>query len=59
MPWKENTLENIRNDFIMEVEEKIYSFSAICRKYQITRKTGYKWYNRYKLGESLSDKSRS
>lgn len=58
MPWKENTLENIRNDFIMEVEEKIYSFSAICRKYQITRKTGYKWYNRYKSGESLSDKSR-
>lgn len=58
MPWKENTLENIRSNFIKEVEQNIESFSALCRKYEITRKTGYKWYNRYKKGESLTDKSK-
>ena len=58
MPWKENTLENIRENFVLEVEQNIYSFSALCRKYEITRRTGYKWFNRYKKGESLSDKSK-
>lgn len=58
MPWRENTLENIRENFVLEVEQNIYSFSALCRKYEITRRTGYKWFNRYKKGESLSDKSK-
>lgn len=58
MPWKENTLESIRYQFVAEIEQKNESFSSLCRKYGITRKTGYKWYNRYKEGEVLSDRSK-
>jgi len=31
--------------------------SELCREYNISRPTGYKWIERYKAGEELSDKS--
>lgn len=58
MPWGSVTMNKLRKDFVIDVEKDIGSFSSICKKYNITRKTGYKWYYRFKNGESLSDKSR-
>lgn len=59
MPWKEKTVEESREDFILEAQKKEESFSALCRRYGISRKTGYKWLNRYNTGESLKDQSKA
>ena len=57
MPWKERTLEEERTAFVHAAKSS-YNFSALCREYGISRKTGYKWLERYRSGESLTDKSR-
>jgi transposase InsO family protein len=56
MPWKEKTVEQTRREFVAEVLSKEKSMSKICREYGITRKTGYKWLERARNGEELSDR---
>lgn len=59
MPWKERTVMDKRSRFLAEAISKERSFSAVCRAYGISRKTGYKWLHRYETGQALSDKSRA
>jgi transposase InsO family protein len=60
MPWKENTTMSLRTDFIEQVQIEGANFSALCRTYGISRKTGYKWLQREReLGAAgLADHSR-
>ena len=58
MPWENKTVEELRKEFI-EAAEDCENFSQLCREFNITRKTGYKWLEREKSGETLSDKSRA
>jgi len=48
MPFEAQTMKGQKLDFVMKLESKELSMSELCRRYGITRKTGYKWYNRYK-----------
>lgn len=57
MPWESKTVEEIRKEFVHAAQKSV-NFSALCREFGITRKTGYKWVERYSEGMSLSDKSR-
>ena len=57
MPWESRTVKEQREDFA-EAAERSRNFSALCREYGITRKTGYKWLERYLAGEELVDQSR-
>lgn len=57
MPWREKTVEKTRTEFIAEALAGEKSMSQLCREYEITRKTGYKWLERAKNGESLADRS--
>jgi transposase InsO family protein len=57
MPWEEKTVERSRKEFISEVIRGDESISALCRKYEITRKTGYKWIERFKEDNILEDRS--
>ena len=57
MPWKEKTVEERRMEFVVEALSSEKSMSQLCRDYCIDRKTGYKWLERAKNGESMSDKS--
>lgn len=59
MPWKEETVEDQRRTFVMRANEAGCNFSALCREFQITRRTGYKWLERYRSGEALNDQSRA
>jgi transposase len=59
MPWGEKTVLSSRHNFVVEAMQKEQSFSSLCRKYGITRATGYKWISRYKNGEPLTDRSRA
>ena len=58
MPWRSKTVENLRKEFVLSAKEGT-NFSALCREFGITRKTGYKWLKRYNESISLSDKSRA
>ena len=57
MPWERKTVEEQRREFA-EAAKETKNFSALCREFDITRKTGYKWVERYKENADLSDKSR-
>jgi transposase InsO family protein len=61
MPWKEESVVEQRLRFLLDVRHKEATISALCRRYEISRKTGYKWLKRYeKEGsiEALKDQTR-
>ena len=61
MPWKETCVVNERMKFIGEYLKQERSMSALCRAYNISRKTGYKLVARY-TSEGLNglfDRSRA
>ena len=60
MPWTETCVMEERVKFIMEVLEGTYCMTELCNYYQISRKTGYKWLDRYQQGgiEVLQNRSR-
>lgn len=57
MPWERRTVEDQRGEFAQAALE-CSNFSALCREYGITRRTGMKWKARYEAQEPLSDHSR-
>jgi putative transposase len=60
MPWKEVLSMDQKTQFVSEYLRDTISFAELCDRYQISRKTGYKWINRYQAeGPSgLADRSR-
>jgi transposase InsO family protein len=50
--------ERIR--FVMACEENIYTMTELCERFSISRKTGYKWLERYRTEglEGLQERSR-
>ena len=60
MPWKECCRVSEREEFVRLLERASRNVSTMCRRYGISRKTGYKWLARYgREGMSgLSDRSR-
>lgn len=59
MPWKECNVMDERMRFIAKVIEG-HNMTDVCRQFGISRKTGYKIWNRYKDSgsEALNDRSR-
>ena len=47
MPWIETCVMEERIKFIMSLLEGIYDMSELCSYHNISRKTGYKWLDRY------------
>lgn len=49
-----------RKDFILDWQSEVLSFSELCRRHGISRKTGYKWISRYDSEREggLEDRSR-
>lgn len=47
--------------FIEEYQSEEWSMAEVCRRFGVSRKTGYKWLNRYEKGgtEALEDQSRA
>jgi putative transposase len=50
-----------RFEFIQEYQQEEESFAELCRRYEISRKTGYKWVERYAAEglEGLRDRSKA
>ena len=57
MTWKGETMEDIRYKFVISVQNDLITFTELCKAYGVSRKTGYKWLNRYYEGgrEALND----
>lgn len=50
MPWQERTAMSLKIEFIQQSTEELDSMSELCRRFGISRKTGYKWLHRYESG---------
>lgn len=57
MPWECRTVEDQRREF---AQAAMYcnNFSALCREFGITRRTGFKWVQRYSEHQPMTDRSR-
>lgn len=60
MTWKAQDLMSLRLEFVRRAQAEDANVRALCREYQISPKTGYKWLDRYRDAgpEGLSDRSR-
>ena len=55
MPWKESDVRSERIRFVVEALSGEETLSSLCRRYGISRPTGYKWLRRYREVGSLSE----
>lgn len=57
MPWECRPVEEQRKEF---AQAAMYcnNFSALCREFGITRRTGQKWVDRYKTQQPMTNRSR-
>jgi putative transposase len=60
MPWQEHRTVDLREEFVLRAKAPDVQFSGLCREFGISRKTGYKWVQRYDARGvvALSDMSR-
>lgn len=60
MPWKDVKPMDEKLLFIADWKREVSNFSDLCLQYGISRKTGYKWVERYESGglEALEEQSR-
>jgi putative transposase len=61
MGWMETCAMDQRMRFVLTVEKRVENFAEICRRFGVSRKTGYKWLARYQAegAVGLVDRSRA
>ena len=50
MPWQETLLMDQRVQFIADYQRAVFDIAELARRYGISRKTAYKWIERYEIG---------
>jgi len=61
MPWKVSDVMEVRTRFVDDWRRGNWTVAELCRYYEVTRKTGYKWLERYHEEgvAGLGDRSRA
>jgi putative transposase len=61
MVWRKTCVMEERMRFVISVVENEAAFADLCRRFGVSRKTGYKWLERYREEgvEGLKDRSRA
>jgi len=61
MPWKETCVDEERMRFIVALKQGGWTMTDLCAEFGISRKTGYKYLDRYSAGgiKGLKDQSRA
>jgi transposase InsO family protein len=61
MPWHEATPMEQREQFVRDQQRGLYTMTELCARYDVSRKTGYKWLDRFDEGGrgALQDRSRA
>lgn len=55
MPWRGVTVQDQREEFVRLARTPGANLSELCRRWEISRKTGYKWLDRQDKGQGLAD----
>jgi putative transposase len=60
MPWKTKNKQEQRYDLVREMRSGCHCIQELSRRWQVSRKTAYKWLERYRQGGlgGLADRSR-
>lgn len=58
MPWKEVSAMSARIEFLDLARQPGANVSQLARRFEVSRKTAYKWLGRDRAGESISNRSR-
>ena len=54
MPWAERDRMSLRQELVHLVATQRVSMTELCQRFQISRKTGYKWVKRFRTeGEAM------
>ena len=56
MAWKETCCVKERTRFVLAHEGGLYAMKELCERFGISRKTGYKWLERFRSGGILMDR---
>src|SRR3954468_15078907 len=59
MPWRETSPMEQRLDFVREYETELFTMTELAAQYGISRKTGYKWLERYAADGATGFEDRS
>lgn len=61
MPWQETSPVDQRERFIHDHRRDLYTMAELCARYGVSRKTGYKWRDRFEEEgrQGLRDRSRA
>jgi transposase InsO family protein len=54
MPWRSSSVTEERIGFVMAARRQSQSLSELCRRYRVSRPTGYRWLRRYEEVDSLT-----
>ena len=60
MPWRETSPMEQRLEFVREYQSELFTMTELAAQYGISRKTGYKWLERYEADgvDGLRERSR-
>lgn len=58
MVWNGKTTMELRSEFVQLANQPGVNISQLCRQFEITRRTAYKWISRAQAGETCEDRSR-
>lgn len=47
MPWTETRIVDQRTEFVLRALRPGEDFGSLCREFRVSRKTGYKWKERF------------
>ena len=61
MPWHRTEPMNERARFVISCKQQVYSMTELCERFGVSRKTGYKWLDRYERDglQGLLDQGRA
>lgn len=54
MPWEEKDVMQSRIEFVLEAVKGEVSFSGLCARFGVSRRTGYRWMRRYEEAGSVT-----
>jgi putative transposase len=54
MPWQETCPVNERQQFVDDYQDGLWTMTELCLRYGVSRKTGYKWLERFAEGGWLA-----